>query len=1047
MTEVRLLGAVEVVGTPPVRSTILRSLLAHLALDPGRAVPTATLIDELYDTALPKHPSSALHVQVTRLRKWVAPAVVESTGGGYVLQLPRSAVDLSRFLDAAGRDPAEALAEYRGEAFPGCRPGPRLAAEGQRVRRRHREVVEEHARCLLADGRSREVVALTAGVLDDDPDHEGIASVAALALHAEGRTGEALKLLATTRAVLRTEHGVDPGEALRSAERAVLDSEQRRRRDVVGRGAPLATIREALDDTRSGRIVVVAGEAGIGKSTLLRAALEEAARRGGTVGRGLWEHDQAPFAAWVQALHAVGVAPPSLRDPTPGRTLRRRLAAISAEGLVLVILDDAHRADPASLHVLRGLGQAGLPSGVVVLVAAREPDTTAHPAWSDAAADLSLLDDVVRLPLTELDEAGTRAMVVDAMGWDQASQRLVAALWSRTGGHPLHLSALLAELKDLPDDESREAATRRVPARLRPLLDHQLGGLPEPCRSALEAMAVLGPLPLAELAGAVGTDERTLARDVRPAVVMTLVEPTADGFAFRHDLTAAAVLDVVPAVVRAQLHRARLAALGHDAEPFTVLRHAVGAAALLPAVEVADAHLPAAFAAYRDGALATALELLDAAAPTTSRPVHVRLLRGLVREVQGRVDEAADLFDAVVADPDAEIEDSVSAALGDDALGPSVAGRPRRLERLRRVHALPLTDLQRARVLRGLVVEEQQIDGDGTASLVGELLAMGDGGAEPMLAAEIAVTRAYLQLGVSVPARDRVATARRAAALARAADAVTLRLEADELLVAALVGAGSLDEALAVAAELGPEAERRHRPRTIWATRLVEASALLAGGKIEEADQAAQEAFGRAHELGIADALGAFGAHLVIRHLLTGSLPVLGGLPARTATDYPREPAWSAVAAVDAVQGDDLAAAAEQLAEFHRRRHGREGGLFDRVGLCLAACAAFALDDRATADLVLTALPDDPGATVVVGIGAAFLGPLDLYRGLALAARGEQDGAHRRFRAAQATATALGWYPWADAAEGFAEATGGTAPGRPSDTPGPVLPLGLRRAL
>ncbi|MEJ2866524.1 AAA family ATPase [Actinomycetospora sp. OC33-EN08] len=1047
MTDVRLLGAVEVVGTPPVRSTILRSLLAHLALDPGRPVATTTLIDELYDTALPKNPAAALHVQVTRLRKWVSPALVESTGGGYALQIPRSAVDLCRFLDAAGRDPAGALVEYGGEAFPGCRPGPRLAAESQRVRRSHREVVREHAQRLLDEGRAREVIALTAPVLDEDPDHEGIAAVAALALHAEGRTGEALKLLAATRAVLRAEHGVDAGEALRAAERAVLDVEQRRRRDVVGRGAPLAAIRDALDDTRAGHVVVVAGEAGIGKSTLLRAAKDEVGRRGGTVGHGLWEHDQAPFAAWVQALHAVGVAPPSLRDPTPGRTLRRRLAAIAAEGLVLVVLDDAHRADPASLHVLRGLGQAGLPAGVVVLVAAREPGTVTHPTWSDTAADLTLLDGVLRLPLTELDEAGTRAMVVDAMGCGEAGDRLVTTLWERTGGHPLHLSALLAELKDLPDEAAREAATRRVPERLRPLLEHQLGGLPEPCRQALEALAVLGPLPVSELAAAVGVDERTLTRDLRPAVGMTLVESTGDGFAFRHDLTATAVLDTVPAVVRAQLHRARLAALDGRAEPFTVLRHAVGAAVLLPAVEVADAHLPAAFAAYRDGALSTALELLDAAAPATSRPVRVRLLRGLVREVQGRVDEAADLFDAVVADPGAEVADAVAAALGDDALGPSVAGRPRRLERLRRVHALPLTDLQRARVLRGLVVEEQQIDGGGTASLVGELLAMGDGGAEPVLAAEIAVTRAYLQIGVSVPAAERVATARRAAALARTADEVTLRLEADELLVAALVGAGELDEALALQAELGPEAERRHRPRTIWAVGLVEASALLASGKVEEADQVAQDAFGRAHEFGIADALGAFGAHLVIRHLLTGSLPTLGGLPAQTAVNYPREPAWPACAAVDAVQGGDGDGAREHLAEFHRRRHGREGGLFDRVGLCLAACAAYALDDRPTADLVLRALPDDPGSTVVVGIGAAFLGPLDLYRGLALAARGERAEAHRRFRAAAATATALGWYPWADAADGFAEDLDEPVPGRPSDTPGPVLPLGLRRAL
>jgi DNA-binding SARP family transcriptional activator len=1042
VTAIRLLGEVAVAGTPPQRSAVLRSLLAQLALEPGRPVTTTTLIDELYDAALPKNPAAALQIQITRLRKWVAPATVASTRGGYVLEVGRGDVDLARFLDTPPEDAAAALAVYGGEPFPGCRVGPRLDAERRRVRRRHHEVVEAHARALLAAGTPREVVALTADVLDGDPDHEGLVAVAALALHAEGRTGEALRLLTTTRRRLRTEHGVDPGPVLRDAERTVLDTDQRRRRDVVGRAAPLATVREALADPRAGRIVIVAGEAGIGKSTLVRAAAEEAARRGAAVGDGRWEHDQAPFAAWVQALHAVGVAPPALRDPAPGRTLRRRLSAVAADRMVLVVLDDAHRADQASLHVLRGLGEAGLPPGVVVLVAAREPDATAHPAWGDAAADLTLLDGVLRLPLAELDEAGTRAMVDDAM--DEAGEQLVATLWTRTGGHPLHLSALLAELRDLPDDESREAATRRVPARLRPLLDHQLGGLPEECRTALEAMAVLGPAPLAELADAVGADERALARDLRPAVGMTLVVPTADGFAFRHDLTAAAVLDTVPAVVRAQLHRARLSGLGDDADPFTVLRHTVGAAALLPADRVADAHLPAAHAAYQDGALSAALELLDTASGATSRPVHAQALRGLVLEGLGRVDEAADLFDAVVADPTADVADAVTAALGDDAQGPSIAGRPRRLERLRRVHTLPLTDVQRARVLRGLVVEEQQLDLEGTAALLEELLALGAGATEPVLAAEVAVTESYLQLGVSVPSAQRVATARRAARLAREADVTALRFEADELLVAALVGSGDVDEALDLHAALIPEAERRHRPRTMWAVRLVEASALLAAGKIEESDQAAQEAFQRGVELGIADALGAFGAHLVIRHLLTGSLPVLGGLPARTAADYPNVPAWAACAAVDAVQGGDPPTAAAHLTEFHRRREGRESGLFDRVGLCLAACAAFALDDRPTADLVLQALPDDPGATVVVGIGAAFLGPVDLYRGLAHAARGDLAAAHRHFLAAHGTATALGWTPWGDAAADLAQET---APGRPSDTPGPSLPLGLRRAL
>jgi hypothetical protein len=152
---------------------------------------------------------------------------------------------------------------------------------------------------------------------------------------------------------------------------------------------------------------------------------------------------------------------------------------------------------------------------------------------------------------------------------------------------------------------------------------------------------------------------------------------------------------------------------------------------------------------------------------------------------------------------------------------------------------------------------------------------------------------------------------------------------------------------------------------------------------------------------------------------------------------------------VDAVHAGDAATVRTRLAEYHEQRAGREGGLFDRTGLCLAACAAYAVDDAATAALVLDALPADPEAAVVVGVGAACFGPLDLYRGLATSALGDAAGALALFRSAARTAGRLGWAPWAEAAEGFAGQQGqvaGTepAPASPPATPAPIPPLGLR---
>lgn len=98
----------------------------------------------------------------------------------------------------------------------------------------------------------------------------------------------------------------------------------------------------------------------------------------------------------------------------------------------------------------------------------------------------------------------------------------------------------------------------------------------------------------------------------------------------------------------------------------------------------------------------------------------------------------------------------------------------------------------------------------------------------------------------------------------------------------------------------------------------------------------------------------------------------------------------------------------------------------------MAACA---LGDAATARTVLAGLPPDPDAVVVVGIGAAVLGPVATYQGLALLKVGEPEPARQSFKVAVDLAGRLGWAPWAEAAIALGRAETGSGP----------LPLGLRR--
>ncbi|WP_165825920.1 BTAD domain-containing putative transcriptional regulator [Actinomycetospora cinnamomea] len=1106
LVRVRLLGDVALLapdGAVARPGRRLRTVLSLLAAADG-TVTVSTLIDEIWGEDLPAKPGSALHVLMSRLRRevpdGVPPLRIDVVGESYRLDLPRDAVDLHRFHDAATaalgptatqetilEHGGRALALWSGEPFAGAAPTPRLEAERVHARERLFRVLERLGAALLGADRPDDVVDVVRPFLALDPTRERPTLLVAEALHRAGRTGEAREILEAKRRYLREGYGLDPSPELDDLDRRLrAPAPTRPRPTLVGRDDELAAVRALLEAPDAGAVLVVTGEAGIGKSTLLRAARREASARGTAVGGGTCDVDAPPWSGWAESLDELGIDPVAPGDLTAGRALRRRLADRAEHTPVLVTLDDVHHADSASLAALKALARLGLPAGVVLVVAAREPDTHAHPAWSATHAQLAVLEGVQDLRLRELDHDAVAELVARHLPGlaPHGVARVTEALCERTHGHALHVAAVLESLEGL-DDPDGEKACRELatvfPARLRPLLDHHLARLEPAAREALDALAVLSPIPLADLAAVLGTGPLVVATSLRRSIDRGLLRATADGYAFRHALTRDAVRADVPPASAQTLHHARFRALpdhAMDTEPFTVLRHAVGAGALVTARELGDARCAAGIAAYRQGAVEEALAQLDGVSET-SRPSTVALYRGLVLQALGRHEEADELLDQVVelaeqGQPAAEggevddaavdaaidtvdpvIEDAVVAAVGHDAMGIDVSGRPRRARRLRRVRELALTDGQRVEVLRSLILEEEQLHGDADPDLLPELLSLAAQGLDdPRLLAGVRVLEANHLVDAAIPSAQRLAVTEQACALARRAGEDHLAFEAEELYIAALLAAGRQDEALAAHRALGPLAAERHHPRTIWMVALLEAGLLLARGETEQADAAALAAMTRGQELGLADAVGAYGVNLLTRHWLAGTLPELGGLPAAAATMYPHVAAWSAAAAVDAVQAGDRDTAAGHLADWHRKREGREGRLFDRPGLCLAAAAGFALGDAATAHAVCRGLPPDPRATVVVGIGSAVFGPVTLFQGLAHATLGRRGEARRHLVAAATLADELGWTPWADAARGLARLVrpapkaSARATGRPAevppDAPPDARPLGLR---
>ncbi|MEU0878581.1 BTAD domain-containing putative transcriptional regulator [Lentzea sp. NPDC005914] len=263
-------------GTPvDIGGARVRMLLARLALDPGRPVPTTTLIDDLWGEQPPADASNALQSLVSRLRKVCPDVTLEP--GGYRLAIAQDDVDVHRFerLRAAGRLD-EALGLWRGEALADVREAP--FASSAAVRLDEARLSAEEERFQTGD---LDVSALTA-MHEKHPLRERLAGLLMRALCAQGRQSEALRVYEEVRRRLADELGVDPSQELQDVHLAALRGELKPRTTVdrlpvrltsfVGREEELAQINDQLDNAR---LVTLVGPGGAGKT---RLATETAAR-------------------------------------------------------------------------------------------------------------------------------------------------------------------------------------------------------------------------------------------------------------------------------------------------------------------------------------------------------------------------------------------------------------------------------------------------------------------------------------------------------------------------------------------------------------------------------------------------------------------------------------------------------------------------------------------------------------------------------------------------------------------------------------------------
>ncbi|MBB3082053.1 helix-turn-helix transcriptional regulator [Geodermatophilus sabuli] len=323
---------------------------------------------------------------------------------------------------------------------------------------------------------------------------------------------------------------------------------------LVARETELAVLEQLLQDGGLGpSLVRVTGAPGVGKTALVRQALE---RHPGPVleGRGVpWEGSR-PYAVLDQLLAGERVPP----DPFSAAELVARRAAGTAGARAVVLVDDAHWSDPESLQALATAVRHQHRAAVTVVLVGPGAPVEAAPATLDvllrsATATVALgpfsAEDVARL-------AAARGIPLSPAGAEH--------LWRHTGGVAGHVVALLEELP-------RETWTGRrpdlpAPAVVASRVRDQLVRCDREARALAEAVAVLGPAPVAEVAALADVGDLLAALD--GAQRSGLLRPAGPGrpteLAPPDPLVAAAVLTAMGPAGVARAHR-RAAEVVEDA--------------------------------------------------------------------------------------------------------------------------------------------------------------------------------------------------------------------------------------------------------------------------------------------------------------------------------------------------------------------------------------------------------------------------------------------------------------------------------------------------
>lgn len=468
----------------------LRALSIALALEPGRVVSKAALVDWIWGENPPSDVASALQRLVFRLRKALPDGSIETQTDGYRLMVKPDAVDAVRFerlvVQARGReDPArahllrEALELWRGAAMQdvGLQESPAFDAAVTRLEGLRLAAMEDRFEVEIRLGQGAELVAELTDLVAAHPMRERFVAALMRALAAAGRSTDALLLYQSTREALADALGVDPSPELSSVHVALLRGESGRREEsrkttnlraeftsFVGKSADVIAVRELVT---AHRLTTLVGPGGSGKT---RLAAETARTLLADLPEGAWLVDLASVGAGGESevaqstLAALGLRDALLGGPPQAELTDRLIAAIREREMLLILDNCEHVIESAAVFAHRVLGEC---QWLRILATSREPlGITGEALWrlmplelpaADAGAEEIESSAAVRL-LRDRAGAVRKDLVVDAR-----TSATMARVSRALDGMPLAIELAAARLRTM----SLEQLANRLDDRFR----------------------------------------------------------------------------------------------------------------------------------------------------------------------------------------------------------------------------------------------------------------------------------------------------------------------------------------------------------------------------------------------------------------------------------------------------------------------------------------------------------------------------------------------------------------------------------------------------